>query len=80
MTPEKHSVERGCEYDDGDEADDDPGGSLVHFRPSRGSHISATERKRGGRSQDRRPHAPGMEGFEGVLAYELVAGGNGVSG
>ena len=40
MTPEKHSVERGCDHDDGDEADHDPGGSLLHFLLRQGSQIS----------------------------------------
>ena len=31
MIPEEHSVERGCDHDDGDEADHGQGGSLVHF-------------------------------------------------
>jgi hypothetical protein len=54
VIPEEHSVERGCDHDDGDEADHGQGGSLVHFLSSRRIPDQPRGGKPGGRSLRKR--------------------------
>ena len=54
MAPEKHSVERGSDHDEGDEDDHDPGGSLVHFLSRQGSQISLGVESRSPQGRGRR--------------------------